>query len=85
MAGLTSSASKQAQGAPTHIVTSNTSGDLAAYTPSELGLASQNDLNQVNARINAVSGRTDKALEGVAMAFAMAGTPTLLQSETPSP
>ncbi len=29
-----------------------------------------------------MSNRTDKALEGVAMAFAMAGTPTLLQSET---
>ncbi len=29
-----------------------------------------------------MSGRTDKALAGVAMAFAMSGVPTLLQSET---
>ena len=39
MAGITSGASKAAQGAPTHLVTSNASGDLAAYSYSELGLA----------------------------------------------
>jgi autotransporter adhesin len=87
--GLTSSASRAAQGTPTHIVTSNSAGDLAAYTPAELGLAGagtvnqiENNLTQINTRLNSVSNRTDKALEGVAMAFAMAGTPTLLQSET---
>jgi hypothetical protein len=37
--GITSNASKAAQGSPTHIVTSNAGGDLAAYTPSELGIA----------------------------------------------
>ena len=60
---------------PCVIVMFGAGGDLAAYTPSELGLASQSELNRV-------SDRTDKALTGVAMAFAMAGAPTLLQSET---
>jgi hypothetical protein len=86
MAGITSSASKTAQGAPTHLVTANASGDLAAHTFAELGLvtsgdlsnfATQGDLNIINNRLNALSGRTDKALSGVAMAFAMAGVPEL--------
>ena len=38
MAGIASNASKSAQGSPTHFVTSNSSGDLAAYTPSSSGL-----------------------------------------------
>jgi hypothetical protein len=90
MAGITSSASKTAQGAPTHLVTANASGDLAAHTFAELGLvtsgdlsnfATQGDLNIINNRLNALSGRTDKALSGVAMAFAMAGVPELSPGE----
>jgi trimeric autotransporter adhesin len=81
MAGITSNASKAAQGAPTTIVTSNLAGDLAAYTVGELGLATQGDLNIINNRLNALSGRTDKALSGVAMAFAMAGVPELSPGE----
>jgi hypothetical protein len=77
MGGITSDASKAAQGAPTTIVTSNAAGDLAAYSIGELGLATQGDLNLINYRLNALSGRTDKALSGVAMAFAMAGVPEL--------
>jgi hypothetical protein len=72
--GLASGASRTAQGAPTHIVTSNAGGDLASYTPSELGLATQAGLNAVNTRV-------DKANAGVAMAFAMAGTPNLMPNE----
>ncbi len=78
MPGLTSSASKSAQGSPTHLVTSNAAGDLAAYTPSELGLATTGDLNAINTRISRTS---DRAFTGVAMAFAMAGSPTLLDGE----
>lgn len=81
-------ASKTAQGAPTHIVTSNAAGDLAAYTFDELGLddpadiiSIQNELNALNARIDAVNRKADKAIEGVAMAFAMAGAPNLLPHE----
>jgi hypothetical protein len=85
MSGLTSSASKQAQGSPTHLVTSNQSGDLAAYTPHQLGLASQSDVNSLGEslghRIDVVGNRADKALSGVAMAFAAAGVPTVLPNE----
>ena len=91
MSGITSGASKTVQGAPSHLVTSNAGGDLAAHTFAELGLvtqgdisnfATQGDLNAVNARLNALSGRTDKALSGVAMAFAMAGVPELTPGES---
>jgi autotransporter adhesin len=95
MAGVTSAASKAARGAPTQLVTSNDSGDLAAYTFDEMCAVSElcgggggnvteikKEVNQLNRRINSLSGRTDKAMEGVAMAFAMAGAPSLLQSET---
>ena len=67
-------------------VTSNATG---AYTASGLGPAakatstpSKATSTQINTLLNKVSDRTDKALEGVAMAFAMADTPTFLQSET---
>jgi hypothetical protein len=81
-AGITSAASKTAQGAPTHLVTSNTGGDLAAYTFSELGIASSSDLAGINSRLEGVDQKSDKALQGVAMAFAMAGTPALSPNET---
>ena len=47
VAGIASAASKTAQGAPTSIVTSNGSGDLAAYTFAELGLASSGDVSNL--------------------------------------
>lgn len=50
-------------------VTSNAAGDLAAYTVGELGLATQDDLNIINNRLNALS------------AFAMAGVPELSPGE----
>lgn len=89
MAGIASADGKAAQGVATHLVTSNASGDLAAYTFSELGLASSGDLAGINSRLESVDRRldsvdqkSDKALQGVAMAFAMAGAPTLSANET---
>lgn len=89
MAGITSSDSKATQGGSTHLVTSNAGGDLAAYTFSELGLASSDDLASINARLGQVDQRldglderSDKALQGVAMAFALAGSPSLAEHET---
>src|SRR5215510_35118 len=79
--GITSGASKAAQRGPLQIVTSDTGGNLATNTAAGLGLASLNDLTGINARINDVDGRTTKALNGVSMAFAMAGTPWLLPTE----
>src|SRR5262249_22855769 len=79
--GITSAASKAAQRGPLQIVTSDTGGNLATNTAAGLGLASLNDLTGINARINDVDGRTTKALNGVSMAFAMAGTPWLLPTQ----
>ncbi|WP_206599282.1 hypothetical protein [Methyloceanibacter stevinii] len=71
MPGLTSSHSKSAQGSPTHVVTSNGSGDLAAYTFSELGLATGAEVDALNTRINKVGARTDEAIAGVALAMSI--------------
>jgi hypothetical protein len=74
MAGLASDASRTAQGAPAHLVTSNAAGDLAAHTPAQLGLATTGDLARLNDQIR-------RNAEGVALAMAMAGVPTLMAAE----
>jgi len=83
--GITSAASKAAQSGPLQIVTSDAAGNLATNTPAGLGLASLTDINAINAqiggintRLNDLDGRTTKALNGVSMAFAIAGTPWCL-------
>lgn len=88
MAGITSAASKAAQSGPTQLVTSDAGGNLATTTLADLGLAGTGDIAAINrqiaglnSRIDDLSLRTDKAMSGVAMAFAMAGVPTLLPSE----
>jgi hypothetical protein len=81
MAGVTSAASKAAQSGPTQLVTSDASGNLAASTLADLGAASTADINAINARIDDLDRRANKAFTGVAMAFAMAGVPTLLPNE----
>ncbi len=74
MAGITSVASQTAQGAPTHIVTSNATGDLAAYTPAALGLATSSDVAGLKQR--------DQQLEtGIAIALALEA-PDLRQGQT---
>jgi hypothetical protein len=80
MAGITSGASKTAQGAPTSLVTSNASGDLAAYTFSELGLASTTDLTAINQHLSQLDRRTDENMSGVALAMAITN-PDLTGSE----
>jgi hypothetical protein len=80
MAGITSGASRAAQGAPTHIVTSNAGGDLAGYTFAELGLATTGDVAGLQTQINSL-GRRDKELtEGIAAVAALA-QPILLPGQ----
>jgi len=79
--GITSGASKAAQSGPLQIVTSDAGGNLATNTAAGLGLASLTDINSINARISDLDGRATKALNGVSMAFAIAGTPWLLPTE----
>lgn len=76
MTGLppTSNASKAAQGSPTHIVTSNASGDLAVHTLSELGIASGND-------VAALKLRDEQLTEGLATVAALA-QPILLPGQS---
>jgi hypothetical protein len=73
MAGIASGASKAAQGGtPTHLVTSNANGDLAAYTFAELGFASPTDITHLQTQINDL-GRRDKELaDGIAISLALA-------------
>jgi hypothetical protein len=94
MAGIASAASKTAQGAPTSLVTSNASGDLAAYTPSELGLATSSDVAGLQSDINRLGsdvaglqsdinrlGRRDQQLtEGIATVASLA-QPILLPGQ----
>jgi trimeric autotransporter adhesin len=95
MSGITSAASKAAQSGPLQIVTSDAGGNLATNTAAGLGLASSTDIsalnsqiaginNQIvgiNTRLNDLDGRTTKALNGVAMAFAISGVPWLQPTE----
>lgn len=81
MPGLTSRRSKLAQGSPTRIVTSNANGDLAAYTPAALGLASTSDIVGLQSEIDKL-GRRDRALtEGLASVASLA-QPILLPGQT---
>jgi hypothetical protein len=48
----------------------------------DLGLASSADINAINAQLDDLTSRSNKAYTGVAMAFAMAGVPTLLPNES---
>jgi hypothetical protein len=85
MPGITSVASAAAQSAPLQIVTSDVAGNLATNTAAGLGLATisqvNSELGSINSRIGDLDSRTTKALNGVAMAFAMSGTPWLLPTE----
>jgi hypothetical protein len=80
MAGLTSSRSKSAQGKPTHLVTSNAGGDLAAHTPAQLGLASGADVDALQSDIDALGQRDQKLTEGLAAVASMA-QPILLPGQ----
>ena len=81
MAGLTSDASKTAQGAPTALVTTNDNGDLAAYTTSQLGLASTGDIVSINSQINSLHQRDRELASGIAMTAALA-QPILLADQS---
>jgi hypothetical protein len=62
-------------------VTSDANGNLATASLASLGLAGVADVSAINARLDDLAGRTNKAYAGVAMAFAMAGAPTVLPHE----
>ena len=72
MAGITSSASKAAQGKPTHLVTSNSSGDLAAFSVSQLGLATTGDISNLQSKINRLGDRDRELTEGLAAVVSLA-------------
>jgi hypothetical protein len=72
MAGIASNASRQAQGKPSHIVTSNSGGDLAAYTPQDLGLASTSQVANLQSQIKFFGDRDRELAEGIATSTALA-------------
>ena len=83
--GVTSDASKAAQGAPTHIVTTNLSGDLAAHTPDQLGLGGttidisanpsitkiNNQITTINNQITILRQNDRKLMDGIAATLAL--------------
>jgi autotransporter adhesin len=77
--GVTSTASTAAQSGSTQVITTDASGNLAAAPISSL--VSSFDPTAINARLDSLDRRSGKAFTGVAMAFAMAGVPTVLPSE----
>jgi hypothetical protein len=79
--GITSATSLARQTGPVQIVTSDTNGNLATNTAAGLGLASETEISGINSRLNDIDSRTTKALNGVSMAFAMAGVPWLDRTE----
>jgi hypothetical protein len=62
-------------------VTSDANGNLATQSASDLGFATRQDIAGINNQLYDLANRTNKAFTGVAMAFAMAGVPTLLPNE----
>jgi trimeric autotransporter adhesin len=82
MSGITSAASRAAQTGPVQVVTSDGGGNLATSSLAGLGIASTADIAGINARLNDLTNQSNKATTGVAMAFAMAGVPSLMPSET---
>jgi hypothetical protein len=72
MPGVTSSQSKSAQGRPTHIVTSNSNGDLAAHTIGQLGLATQSDVGALQSDINRLGRRDNELTDGLAAVASLA-------------
>lgn len=66
-----------------NLATPVAAGDAAnkGYVDSQLAAVS-GGLATLNSKLSDVSNRADRATQGVAMAFAMAGTPTLMPSET---
>lgn len=82
MGGLTSAASTAAQTGPVSVVTTDASGNLAAVDLASLGLgASSTALSEINSRLDEHDKKISKNTEGVAIALAMAGVPTLTASE----
>jgi hypothetical protein len=81
MPGITSSASRAAQSGPVQVVTSDGAGNLATSSLAGLGLASNADIAGINARLDNLTVQSNKATTGVAMAFAMAGVPSLMPDE----
>jgi hypothetical protein len=70
------------------IVTSDAGGNLATSSLAGLGVASSADIGAINSQLTAINNRlndletrTSRAYTGIAMAYAMAGVPTLLPNE----
>jgi len=87
MAGINTT-STAAQVGPVKLVTADGAGTLGVSSLSGLGLASTGDIAGINSQIASINSelsdhdaRIRKATEGVAMAFAMAGVPTVLPGE----
>jgi autotransporter adhesin len=75
LSGVASSASRAAQSGPVQVVTSDSGGNLATASLSELGLASIGDINAINARLNDLTKESRRGIAATA-ALAVAMTPS---------
>jgi hypothetical protein len=73
LAGLTSAESRSFQSGPTQLVTTDADGNLASDGGSTLA--------SINRELHQHDRQIDENTEGVAIALAMAGVPTLLPAE----
>ncbi|HYD15610.1 MAG TPA: YadA-like family protein [Hyphomicrobium sp.] len=80
-AGVTSAASTAAQTGPVSVVTTDANGNLAAVDLASLGPSGGADLSKINSRLDEHDKKISKNTEGVAIALAMAGVPTLTAAE----
>jgi autotransporter adhesin len=75
LSGVASSASRAAQSGPVQVVTSDSGGNLATASLSDLGLASIGDINAINARLNDLTKESRRGIAATA-ALAVAMTPS---------
>ena len=84
MPGVARQGSRDAQalaGGPQFLVTSNSVGDLAAHTPTALGLATLSDVAGLQTQINGLGQRDRELADGIAISVAMA-QPILLPGQS---
>ncbi len=81
LGGISSAASRAAQGGPVNFVTSDAAGNLATRSAADMGLATTGDINALNSQIGGLQKRDNELAEGIAIALALS-TPTFQGNQT---
>jgi hypothetical protein len=81
LGGISSAASRAAQGGPVNFVTSDAAGNLATHSAADMGLATTGDISALNSQIGGLQKRDNELAEGIAIALALS-TPTFQGNQT---